>query len=238
MNSRSQDRSQWRRKDDAFPGILADSAFTLVELLVVITTIAILASLLLPALSGAKASAQSTKCRSNLRQLILGLRLYADDADSKYPHVIVYQPNVTATNSQFSWMDALKTYTHNDWTNELYRCPSNKRATTPEYQWYNGAIQVSPYGSYDYNGLGTTLHVILDEPVPTPGLGGHYFIGNTNKQSPAVAETAVAVPTEMIAFGDSPDGWFILAPDPKALPPIPFSVHESSPRGGREHGLL
>jgi prepilin-type N-terminal cleavage/methylation domain-containing protein/prepilin-type processing-associated H-X9-DG protein len=64
-------------------GIL--SAFTLIELLVVMAIIALLAALLLPALSRAKASAQQVECISRLKQWTLGFRSYADDNDGWIP---------------------------------------------------------------------------------------------------------------------------------------------------------
>ena len=55
------------------------AGFTLVELLVVVAIIAILAGLLLPALSRSKSAADSAKCKSNLRQLSTGLSLFVND---------------------------------------------------------------------------------------------------------------------------------------------------------------
>ncbi len=72
------------------------AGFTLIELLVVIAIIAILAALLLPALSRAKASGKRTECINNLRQISIGIHLYAGDNGDTLPAT----PNVTGTTVQ------------------------------------------------------------------------------------------------------------------------------------------
>jgi prepilin-type N-terminal cleavage/methylation domain-containing protein len=62
-------------------------AFTLMEVLVVIAVLGILAALLLPALNGAKSRAKRTTCLNSLRQINLGLRMYADDSGDTLPAV-------------------------------------------------------------------------------------------------------------------------------------------------------
>lgn len=61
------------------------TGFTLIELLVVIAVIAILAALLLPALSRSKQLARRATCTSQLKQQFLAWRLYLDDNETRFP---------------------------------------------------------------------------------------------------------------------------------------------------------
>jgi prepilin-type N-terminal cleavage/methylation domain-containing protein/prepilin-type processing-associated H-X9-DG protein len=113
-------------------------AFTLVELLVVISIIALLAALLLPALGRAKESARATVCLSNLHQVGLALQMYVSDNNNKLPVMrdVSTDPVVAATNTFPAIHKVLAPQLGN--TNAL-RCPSDLpqlfERTSSSYSW-------------------------------------------------------------------------------------------------------
>jgi prepilin-type N-terminal cleavage/methylation domain-containing protein len=136
-------------------------AFTLVELLVVVAIIAILAALLLPALSQAKMQGQQSGCLNNVRQVTTAGLMYLNDTQGGFPYngpvVAAYEANVAPY-----WVYALTNYGATD---QVRACPSTRipilnvvaAAGAADLAWINGFeggnVPIpSVIGSYGANG--------------------------------------------------------------------------------------
>ena len=103
-------------------------SFTLIELLVVVAIIAVLVSILLPALNSARANAQSVVCKSNLRQIGLALSLYSEDYGGHIPQAAVLRRGGGLPT--IYWFNVLEKYTGiakhqgNNINEGLFQCPS------------------------------------------------------------------------------------------------------------------
>jgi prepilin-type N-terminal cleavage/methylation domain-containing protein len=181
---------------------LRKAAFTLTEMLVVTAIIGFLATLLLTALSAAKARAQRIQCVNNLHQLGVGLQVFLEN-NHGYP-VMAMGINggpAAARKPWFTWADLLErdglgiTKPEPDWFQKgVWRCPSAQwspkiNPQTADYYGYNRCGVLLPAAAIPDNDFGLEGHINSALDILTP-----------------IQESEVAVPCDMMAMGDSFDG--------------------------------
>src|ERR1022692_633173 len=119
-----------------------EEAFTLIELLVVIAIIAILASMLLPALARAKLEAKDVACLNNLKQAGLGIRLWASDQGDLYPWNVPM--SVGGAQATHNWVDNLRACSNQIVNTKILVCPRDFHATiAKDWSTMEGNLNVS-----------------------------------------------------------------------------------------------
>jgi prepilin-type N-terminal cleavage/methylation domain-containing protein/prepilin-type processing-associated H-X9-DG protein len=179
-------RNKWQR-----------AGFTLIELLTVIAILALLATMLLPALSRAKSQAHTAKCISNLRQIGIASSNYIQDHQT-YPVWLSAVPGVVPP-PQFRqltfWADLLQSYIGCTWTGTFYRCAGYPGQNTGPYAAQGGTTGTHR-GSYDMNAVGVSPAHMLG-----PGLK------NLMPPRRSAVESEVVSPSNLIVYGDSSIGY-------------------------------
>ena len=169
--------------------------FTLVELLVVIAIIAILASLLLPALNRARSKAQTIQCVSNLRNLNTGLLSYTESHASYLPGCTDSE-NTFPPNYRASWSGLLIYEGHIRSGKEL-TCPGIPQWEA--YCWENAYTLTTEKAREFLGNSGTNLwHMAYG------GYGLNYFVqGRMSRLYPRMRIDQIRQPSQKIAVGDS-----------------------------------
>lgn len=108
--------------------------FTLIELLVVIAIIAILAAILFPVFARAREKARQSACLSNVKQLGLGMLMYVQDYDERFPDWMAWEGgNAAQPLAQFKrWYGKIEPYVKN---RQLHSCPSWSGSSSGWYRW-------------------------------------------------------------------------------------------------------
>jgi prepilin-type N-terminal cleavage/methylation domain-containing protein len=169
-------------------------AFTLIELLVVIAIVAILASLLLPALARAKYSGSKAQCVSNIRQQYLSQLIYADDFAGKFPLHTDASPDyhrtpVTGNRSIVTLMR--KTYVPNSW---ITVCPITARTFGRVWWNYANPASFADGSTKEYGGWDTTAQYVYTPYMWLANFPGMQFVAADGKVSKNPDENEPAWP--------------------------------------------